>query len=56
VDSANEADDLKWLKAKCDAGADFILTQLFYDVEGFEKWVGSVRESGMSLANRAGVG
>ncbi|WWD20602.1 methylenetetrahydrofolate reductase [Kwoniella shandongensis] len=47
-DSENEEDDLHWLKVKCDAGADFIITQLFYDVDGFLNWVKTCREKGIS--------
>ena len=46
VDSENEEDDLHWLQVKCDAGADFILTQLFYDVDGFQQWVKTCRDKG----------
>lgn len=48
VDSTSQDDDIQWLKVKCDAGADFIITQLFYDVEGFEDWVRLCRRSGKS--------
>jgi len=34
------------LKAKVDAGADFIVTQLFYDVDGFLKWMKKIRQKG----------
>jgi methylenetetrahydrofolate reductase (NADPH) len=46
--------ELNYLKAKVDAGADFIVTQLFYDVEGFLQWVKKVRAKGQSnwLSNR----
>lgn len=37
---------MAFLKKKVDAGADFVITQLFYDVEGFVKWVRDVREAG----------
>ncbi len=30
-----------------DAGADYIVTQLFYDVDGFLRWEKKVRERGM---------
>lgn len=44
----DEAGELDYLKAKVDAGADFIFTQLFYDVEGFLGWMKRVREKGSS--------
>jgi methylenetetrahydrofolate reductase (NADPH) len=47
VDSESVESDLHWLKVKCDAGAEFIVTQLFYDVEGFEGWVKACRAKGM---------
>lgn len=39
---------MKWLKVKCDAGADFVITQLFYDMDGFETWVKECRAAGES--------
>ena len=39
--------ELDYLKAKVDAGADFIVTQLFYDVDGFLQWVKKVRGKGV---------
>ena len=39
--------EIKHLKAKVDAGADFIITQLFYDVEGFSTWLNKVRQNGL---------
>lgn len=49
VDSESAESDLHWLKVKCDAGADFIITQLFYDMDGFEDWVKSCRDYGELL-------
>ena len=40
-------EEIRYLKAKVDAGADFITSQLFYDVNNFLGWVDSVRENGM---------
>lgn len=34
------------LKQKVDAGADYIVTQLFYDVDGFLRWEKKVRAKG----------
>jgi len=38
---------LKFLKAKIDAGADFIVTQLFFDVPLFLNWVRKCRATGI---------
>ena len=50
-DGHPESDDsedvqIDYLKAKVDAGADYIVTQLFYDVDGFLRWEKRVREKG----------
>lgn len=44
----DEATELKHLKEKVDAGADFIITQLFYDVDSFLVWLQKVRDYGRS--------
>ncbi|KAF8942761.1 hypothetical protein BGZ47_006164 [Haplosporangium gracile] len=41
--------DLYYLKQKIDAGADFIVTQLFFDVPRFLDWVRKVRKSGVGV-------
>ena len=38
--------EFRYLKAKIDAGADFIVTQLFYDVDAFLVWVKELRARG----------
>ena len=43
--------EIAHLKAKVDAGADFIVTQLFYDVDGFLQWLQKVRSKGRSRRN-----
>jgi methylenetetrahydrofolate reductase (NADPH) len=48
-DAESAQSDLEWLKVKCDAGADYIITQLFYDVPAFEQWVAACRNIGESL-------
>lgn len=45
-DSETPESEMKWLKVKCDAGADFVITQLFYDMDAFEKWVKECRAAG----------
>jgi methylenetetrahydrofolate reductase (NADPH) len=45
-DSETPDSEMRWLKVKCDAGADFVITQLFYDMDAFEKWVKECRAAG----------
>lgn len=45
-DSESAESEMHWLKVKCDAGADFIVTQLFYDVPHFAEWVKDCRAKG----------
>jgi methylenetetrahydrofolate reductase (NADPH) len=47
--------DLKYLKEKVDAGADFIITQLFYDTELFLNWVAKCREIGINVPILPGI-
>lgn len=47
-DSETYEDDLKNLKFKIDCGANLIITQMFYDVQVFLKFVKDCRDMGMS--------
>ncbi|KAH7889616.1 methylenetetrahydrofolate reductase-domain-containing protein [Phlebopus sp. FC_14] len=54
----NEIDDdgdITTLKEKVDAGADFIVTQLFYDTDCFLDWVKRVRSRGITIPIIPGV-
>ncbi|KAJ7928632.1 methylenetetrahydrofolate reductase-domain-containing protein [Mycena leptocephala] len=51
----DERAEIDLLKAKVDAGADFIVTQLFYDVDGFLQWVQKVREAGITVPIIPGI-
>lgn len=53
-----EADDnktMQYLKEKEDAGADFIVTQLFYDVELFMDWCRKCRKYGITMPIIPGI-
>lgn len=46
---------LEHLKEKVDAGATFIVTQMFYDVDNFLEWVGKVRAKGIKVPIIPGI-
>lgn len=52
---ASEEHELDNLKRKVDAGADFIVTQLFYDVDAFFAWERKVRARGISVPIIPGI-
>lgn len=47
--------EMAWLKAKVDAGAEFIFTQMFYDVSIFLQWVRDVRAAGITVPILPGI-
>ncbi|KAK7686289.1 hypothetical protein QCA50_010513 [Cerrena zonata] len=49
------AQEIQWLKEKIDAGANFIFTQMFYDVEVFLDWVKTVRAAGITVPIVPGI-
>ncbi len=48
-EAPNMSSDLKWLKAKVDAGADYIVTQMFFNNEKFFEFVKTVRDMGITI-------
>jgi len=53
--SLNLTRDAEYLKLKQDNGADFVITQLFYDNEDFLRWRDRVRGLGVTLPLIAGI-
>lgn len=49
IDSPDREVDLQYLKDKQDAGADYVVTQLFYDVDIYLQWLDRCKEIGKSL-------
>lgn len=47
LDAESREKDLEYLKAKVDAGADLVITQLFYDTSLFLKFVQDCRAIGV---------
>ncbi|KAF9469309.1 methylenetetrahydrofolate reductase-domain-containing protein [Collybia nuda] len=45
--TVDEDTEISRLKEKVDAGADFVATQFFYDVDKFIQWVEKVRQKGI---------
>ncbi|GAB4825662.1 hypothetical protein Ancab_008535 [Ancistrocladus abbreviatus] len=49
------ANDLAYLKRKVDAGADLVITQLFYDTDNFLKFVNDCRQIGITCPIVPGI-
>ncbi|KAF9129173.1 hypothetical protein BGW39_004403 [Mortierella sp. 14UC] len=51
----SSAQEIGYLKEKIDAGANFVLTQLFYDVDGFLAWERQCRALGITCPIIPGI-
>jgi methylenetetrahydrofolate reductase (NADPH) len=49
IESPNTTSDLIYLKQKIDAGAEYIITQMFYDNEKYFSFVKNCREAGITV-------
>lgn len=54
-ESPNMTSDLKWLKAKVDAGADYIVTQMFFDNKKFFEFVDTIKKMGIDIPVVPGI-
>lgn len=54
-ESANQADDIKHLKEKVDAGCDFLTTQMFFDNNLFYNFLYKIREAGICVPIIPGI-
>ena len=54
-ESPSAAHDIDVLKAKVDAGATRAITQFFFDVDGFLRFVEQVRKAGVTIPISAGI-
>lgn len=54
-EAPNMKNDLKFLKQKIDAGAEYIVTQLFYDNDKFKKFVELCRKEGITVPILPGI-
>lgn len=54
-EAPNQNIDLRYLKEKVDAGADFIVTQMFFDNEKFFQFVKQCRDSGIDIPIIPGI-
>ncbi len=53
--SPDLSSDTAFLKRKQDAGADFIVTQLTYDMDRFARWLEEIRAAGVTLPVAVGI-
>ena len=54
-ESRNQRDDLRWLKAKVDAGCDYLVTQMFFDNNIYYNFLYKSRDAGIRVPILPGV-
>ncbi len=55
MDAPNLSSDLKYLKRKVEAGADFLVTQMFFDNQHYFNFVNKCRENGIDVPIIPGI-
>lgn len=55
VESDSLEQDIEYLKRKQDAGANYIMTQLCFDMDAFSRWMDAIRDAGIWLPVDAGI-
>jgi methylenetetrahydrofolate reductase (NADPH) len=55
LESPSMTTDLKWLKHKIEKGADYIVTQMFFDNKKFFEFVKQIREMGITVPIIPGI-
>jgi methylenetetrahydrofolate reductase (NADPH) len=54
-ESRNQADDIRYVKEKVDAGCDFLTTQMFFDNNILYNYLYKIREAGVTVPVIAGI-
>ena len=54
-ESLSAADDLRWTKAKQDAGAEFLISQLFFDNDAYWRYIDRARAAGITIPIVPGI-
>jgi len=55
IDSEDKEVDLKYLLEKQEAGADYVVTQLFYDVDLYSEWLQKCKDLGITIPILPGI-